>query len=269
MNDLILNYCRNFPLDYGKGSLLKYIKIPDEIVYVKNKYGTEYKLDPSDHVMKQIYQRGVYENNTLRHLLKLAKPTDTFVDVGANIGAYSLAMSKHLTEGRVIAFEPNPKALEFLEENIKINKLTNIMVNKVGLSDKKETAILYSTSLATASINKHQETGKQETIELLTLDSFCEENKIEKIDLLKIDVEGHEFKCLEGAKEIFKKSKNMILVMEIDDNCLNVGITKNELFKYVTDLGFRGFVPRGFPFNMRAVDSLPENYHDNIVFIKG
>lgn len=268
MNNLILNYCRNFPLDYGKSQLLKYTRVPNEIVHIKNKHGIQYKLDPSDHVMKQIYQRGVYENNTLRHLLRLIKPSDTFVDVGANIGAYSLALSRHLKTGKIIAFEPNPKALEFLEENIRLNKLKNITVNKLGLSDQKETAVLYSTSLATASINKHQETGHQDTIHLTTLDSYCEENKIEEINVLKIDIEGHEFKALQGAKNIINNSKKMILIMEIDDNCLNVGISKNELFSYVVELGFKAFVPRGFPFKMREVDSLPNDYTDNILFIK-
>lgn len=268
MNKLLLNYFRHFPIDYGKHLLINHIKLPEEVIYYTGNDGVKYKLDPRDHVMSQIYLRGVYEKNTIRHLLKLIKPGDIFVDVGTNIGAYSLVIGKNLPTGKVISFEPNPKALAFLEENIKLNKLNNIQVNKMGLSDKNETAVLFTPSLTTASINKHQNSGEKSTIELTTLDEFCEKNNITNIDILKIDIEGHEFKCLEGAKDIISKSKKMILIMEIDDNCLNIGMKKEDLFNYVIQLGFKAFLPKGYPFSMKEVNTLPNDYKDNIIFIK-
>lgn len=268
MSKLILKYLRSFPVDFGKHNFVNLVKVPEGIVDIVNMYGVKFRLDPSDHVMRQIFLRGVYEKNTIRHVLKNLKKTDTFVDVGTNIGAYTLNISKHLTAGKVISFEPSPKALSFLEENIELNSFTNITVVKKGLSNKKETATLYFPSLTTASINKFQDSDQKSEIELTTLDDYCEENGVENIDILKIDIEGHEFKCLEGARRIIEKSKTMMLIMEIDDNCVNVGMEKKELFDYVVAMGFRAFLPKGYPLGMKEIEMIDPTHKDNIIFIK-
>lgn len=225
-------------------------------------------MDTTDHVMRQLFLMGRYEKNTIRHVLKLSQPGDLFVDIGANIGAYSVVLAYQLKKGKVIAFEPNPRALEFLEKNIALNNLKNIQIERKGLSDKVEDATLYSPSLTTASINKHQDSDVKSSIELTTLDLYCRSNGIDNIDILKIDIEGNEFKCLEGAKEIIGKSRNMKLILEIDDNCLNVGMKKEDLFNYVMEMGFRAFLPKGYPFAMKEISSLSEDYKDNIIFVK-
>ena len=271
LNDLLLYYLRNFGIDYGKHLVEKRVKLPDNRkgIEFESPNGIKYVLDLTDHVMRQIYLKGVYERNTMRHLLKLAKPNMTFMDVGANIGAYTLTMAKHLTKGNVISFEPNPRTIKYLQRNIDLNGLKNIRIVDIGLSDKEEEVILYTSSLTTASINKGKNTGETEKIKLTTLDLFCRENKIEQIDLIKIDIEGHEAKCLKGAEEIIDKSKQMVLIMEIDDNCKAVGLEKNELFHSITDRGFKGFKPRGYPFAMEEIKDLSEDYVDNIIFVKG
>lgn len=245
-----------------------FVKLPKDIVLYRTPSGIKYKLNAKDHVMKQIYLKGVYERNTFRHLSRLVKSSDTFVDVGANIGAYSVGLSPFIKKGRIISFEPNPRALVYLEENIKLNNIENITVNKVGLSDDYETVTLYTPSLATASINKNKNSNEKEIISLITLDGYCKENGINNIDVLKIDVEGHEIKCLNGALEIIKKSKNMILVLEIDDNCANTDTSKQELFEFIQNLEFTAFLPKGFPRGMKKIENLPKNHNDNLIFIK-
>ena len=269
-NDLLLYYLRNFPVDYGKLFLEKKVKFPANKsgVEFNSPNGIKYVLDLNDHVMRQIFLKGVYERNTLRHLKKLARPDMTFVDVGANIGAYTLNMSKFLTNGRVISFEPNPRAVKYLKRNIELNNFKNVQLVEAGLSDKEEEAILYTASLTTASINKGKDSPEQEQIKLTTLDLFCRKNGVNNIDLIKIDVEGHEVKCLEGAAEIIDKSKQMVLIMEIDDNQKKLGLEKNDLFNSVIKKGFKGFLPKGFPFAMKEIKKMDESYKDNIIFIK-
>ncbi|MFK7848118.1 MAG: FkbM family methyltransferase [Rhodothermales bacterium] len=268
MRKLILLYFRYFPIDHFKNLFEKFVEMSRDIVLYTTPSGIKYKLNLKDHVMRQIYLKGVYERNTFRHLSKLITPSDTFVDVGANIGAYSVGLSPFIKNGKIISFEPNPRALHYLEENIKLNDIKNITVNKVGLSDRDEDAILFTSSLTTASINKNKESVQKECISLITLDKYCEENDINNIDVLKVDVEGHEVKCIKGAIEIIKKSKSMVLVMEIDDNCLNAGSSKQEVFEFIRSLDFKAYAPRGFPFGLREIKSIPENYADNIIFKK-
>lgn len=266
---LILSYLRRFPIDYGKQFIEGMVKIPSGTFYYTNPMGLQFLIDPREHVMRQIYLKGMYEKNTLLKLIGLARKGDTFVDVGANVGAYALPMSRYLGEGKVIAFEPNPRAIRFLEENIKLNHSQNIQLEKMGLSDVNEEATLFTPSLTTASINKHVGSNEQEKIILTTLDEYCETNKIAHVELMKIDVEGHEFKCLQGAKNIIRQSKRMVLVMEIDDNCLHAGITRDELFQSIISMGFKAYLPKGYPRKMKHTSMIPESYTDNVIFIKG
>jgi len=164
LNNALLYYLRQFPIDKWKNKIEQFVHLPDEIVYFKNQQGISYHLETNDHVMQQIYLRGIYEKNTLHHLIKLTNPSDTFVDVGANIGAYSLVMAQVLKMGKVISFEPNPMALKYLEKNIKMNKFSNITIEKKGLSNKNHNATLYNPSLTTASLYKHQSSKNKETI---------------------------------------------------------------------------------------------------------
>ena len=271
MQNLILSYMRNFPMDYGKGYLRKFIKLPadkESLVRLTNSYGITYKLSLKDHVMREVYINGVYEKNTIRQLRKLISPSMTFFDIGANIGTYSLTMAKFLPQGKVYSFEPNPRTRKFFQQNITLNGFKNIEVIPVGLSDKEEVATLYTPSLTQASLNKHQSSAEQETIQLTTLDRFCDERKIEQIDILKIDVEGHEVKCLMGALNVIKRSKKLIMILEIDDNCLAAGHTKQSLFDMVINMGFRAYLPKGYPFPLKGITAINEKYSDNIIFIK-
>ncbi|MFD1552694.1 hypothetical protein DNU06_08985 [Putridiphycobacter roseus] len=268
MSKIILNYLRRFPIDYFKNHLIKYVKLPEGDIIYKSYTGLKYKLNLKDHVMKQVYLMGIYEKNTFRQLSKYVKTTDTFVDVGANIGTYTLGLSSLIKKGRIISFEPNPRALVYLEENIKMNQIENITVNAVGLSNKDETLTLYTPHLTGASIHKFKDSDQQETISLTTLDSYCKKNNINNIDILKIDIEGHEFKCLQGAVNIIKKSKNMILIVEIDDNCLKANISKEDLFEFIQNMGFNAYLPKAFPFGLKKIDKLPFDYKDNIIFRK-
>lgn len=271
LNELLLLYLRKFKIDYGKQHIEKFVKLPLNKLGIdfKGSYGIRYLLDLTDRIMVQIFIHGSYEKNTVRQVLKLLQPNMTFVDVGANIGTYTLTLSKFLPYGKVISFEPNPKAIKYLKQNIALNNCTNITVEELGLSDQEGEAILYTTSMTEASIYKQKNAAIHETIKLSSLDTYCKNNNIDHIDVLKIDIEGHEVKCLKGAEEIIRKSKKMILILEIDDNCKLLGIEKNELFNSIIKQGFRGFQPRGYPFTMREIKHLDESYADNIIFVKG
>ena len=270
MKRALLSYLRKFPIDFGKGFLEKKINLPitKEDFEYQSSNGLKYYLNLKDHVMRQIYLRDVYEKNTIRHIAKYVKPNMVFVDVGANIGAYTLNIGKLLTEGEVFSFEPNPRANRYLRKNIELNELSNIHILEKGLSDKEETVVLYTPSLTTASINKNSTSKETEIIELTTLDEFFVESRLKTIDVIKIDTEGHEMKCLKGAKETFKKNKKMMLVVEIDDNCLSAGYSKEELFGYITDMGFKAFSPKGYPFGKKEINFLPKGYADNVLFMK-
>lgn len=131
-------------------------------------------------------------------------------DVGANVGDYTKQLLNCFNNENVEihSFEPSAYTFQTLTENIQ-NR--NVILNNVGLSDKKKEAILYydKENSEGASLFDRQldyfgiQLSKQETVKLITLDEYCAENHIETIDFLKMDVEGNELNVLKGATKMF------------------------------------------------------------------
>ncbi len=123
----------------------------------------------------------------------------TVLDVGANVGFYSIFVSSINPHGKIYAFEPHPHALVRFKENLQINNIKNVEIFEnaiwsrncsINFEDNKYTVL--------AQINEEQKTGL--TVPCLTLDSFIEQHKIDKIDILKIDAEFAEDEVLLGAE---------------------------------------------------------------------
>jgi FkbM family methyltransferase len=142
-------------------------------------------------------------------------------DVGANRGLYSLATLDVLGgNAHVYSFEPSGGTFKELENNV--GHVQNIKAFNFGFSDRAEQLVLYSTkeSNGLASVygnNPLTEFEHQETISLHKLDIYCEEQNIQRIDFLKIDVEGHEYKVLLGARELLRSGKIKVIQFEIGE----------------------------------------------------
>jgi FkbM family methyltransferase len=135
----------------------------------------------------------------------------TVFDVGANKGHYSELLNKIMgNKAKIYTFEPSKNTFDVMEKNIK--GMGNIKCYNFGFSDKNTTLTLYSNRNGSglASVYKRNlehfgiDMNIEEKVEMRTIDSFCEENNIQKIDFLKLDVEGNELKVLEGAKKIME-----------------------------------------------------------------
>jgi len=127
---------------------------------------------------------------------------DIVIDVGAWIGDFSAyASSKGAT---CYAFEPSSKAFSILCKTAQLNK--NIYPVQKGIGDKESELLLLSTGLdASNSVVTEDDTVPSEKITIITLDQFVEENKLEKIDFIKADIEGYERNLLKGATQVLKK----------------------------------------------------------------
>ena len=145
----------------------------------------------------------------------LTKDKYLVFDVGGNEGQYSTAVYNNFEEGTVTihSFEPSKSNFALLKANTKNFK--NIHLNNFGLSDKPTSAILYSTDANSglSSLYKRDltqfniEMNSSEKVELDTIDNYCTKNKINEIDLLKMDIEGNEMNALKGATKILKDKK--------------------------------------------------------------
>lgn len=138
-----------------------------------------------------------------------------FVDIGANIGKYTIKMSKMLKQkGKVIAIEPEPSNLKILKKNILLNNLVrynNLIVKAVACSDKEGIFNLYLNKEHEGSHSLSRKTENKIKVKLEKLDSIIKKLKLKRVDLIKIDVEGAELEVLKGAKNTIKKYKPKII----------------------------------------------------------
>lgn len=134
---------------------------------------------------------------------------DTILDIGASIGWYTCKVSKLAGDnGKIIAIEPNPRNYEYLKKNIEINNLNNIITINIGVwSYRKKINLLCEGYGSTLKFHNEIENVKRKiiTINVNTIDNIISELKLNKINLIKMDIEGSEVEALVGAKNSLKK----------------------------------------------------------------
>jgi len=150
-----------------------------------------------------------HEESVSRFLLKIRGKL--FVDVGANVGFYSLLL--HRNFGRVVAVEPHPRNMRVLKENARSMGAKNITCVTKAVSEKDgNTVPLFSGSHDGAhSLLRRSTISSQEyfPVETITLSSLLKD--FERVDLVKVDVEGAEWEVLEGAVQIIDKIETWVI----------------------------------------------------------
>jgi FkbM family methyltransferase len=195
--------------------LMKYINS-----FFKNKYDPHQKL--------QIYIQD----------LKI----DTVIDVGANVGLYSL-YAKFLQNTNFYSFEPFKKTFDVLNKNIELNNITNVKTFNIGLSDKKETKELKisfdNNGLNTLGDNPLRfNTDDVILIEVDTIDNLFYHKNIE-VNYIKIDTEGFEYYILTGAKKTIEKYKPIIQIEYNITNMKQCNIEPEQIEKIINDLNYK------------------------------
>ncbi len=186
-------------------------------------------------VERSLYYTGTYEMGTLDIIERYLPEDGVFIDVGANIGLMSLVAALRIGEnGQVIAFEPSRKTREIANHNIEINNLEDkITLMSSALGAKKEKKLLFDNldiNRGAASLVKGKESGEGEEIEITTLDSDYSQ---QKIDVLKIDVEGYELEVLKGAVEILRRKKPPVLIVECTEETEHQDFSRADLFDFI------------------------------------
>lgn len=170
-----------------------------------------------DLVAMPLYWRGArgYEENAVRIYLDLLADCGTVMDVGAYVGLYSILAGLHDPVRRVYAFEPMPDIADVLEQNVRLNGLSNVEIVRSAVADRDGQASLYIpyAGLPTSSSLKRGFREPRNTIRVPTvsIDSFVRSRGIERVDLMKIDTETTEPEVLEGASWVVTRDQPLII----------------------------------------------------------
>jgi FkbM family methyltransferase len=188
------------------------------------RHGIRWHLDLREGIDFSIYLLGAFEPGTQATLKRLVKADDVVFDIGANIGAHTLGVAQSVgPQGQVFAFEPSDFAFEKLCRNLALNpelaartSLQQILL-AASSSDRSEPEIYASWPLQSSDTVHPKHRGRLVSTagaSVDTLDSFVQCNRIDRLNLIKMDVDGHELPVLQGALETLRRFRP-VLVMEM------------------------------------------------------
>ena len=192
-----------------------------------------------------------FETTEINFLNDFLTEGDCFLDIGANVGLFTLYASKRVgLSGTVLAFEPSLTTYARLIENIELNKLPNIKPYKMGLSDQ-ETFLDLNISVNgyeawnTFVQSEDNRFSKKEQVPVKPLDLFLEEHPFnpDGIVLIKLDVEGFELNVLNGAKKILSLDNAPVFLVEFTDaNAIAAGHCCHEIYRLLNSYGYTWYI---------------------------
>ena len=204
---------------------------------------------------------GLDELNDMGFLLHFLRKEDVFIDVGSNVGSYTILASAEIG-AKTISIEPVPSTFNFLTNNISLNNISDLVdVHNIALGSRNGSIrfTIHQDTVNHVAIN-----NEKDSIEVLvdTLDSVIRERNP---CLIKIDVEGYESEVLKGADITLKNHSLMALIVELNGSGRRYGFNDNDIHQKLIDNGFNPF--KYDPFS-RSLFSVEESHNQNIIYIR-
>lgn len=220
----------------------------------KDSLGSTLSLDLSEKTQRIIYLHKLYETDISRFVINNLKVNDTFVDVGANVGYFSVLASKITgPDGTVISFEPDEDNFNVLYKNKYINSFDNLGINNVAVGSCDGNIILnrnplnsggHSIEVFKSYKDDNLRFSKEEVfktypdfnfkkeVEVRRLSSFFSDNFIKHVDIMKIDVEGYELDVVSGLGKYISSGIIKVVICEISnvdnrDSLMNLFLDNN------------------------------------------
>lgn len=219
-------------------------------VILEDIYGIKFILYPWDETaLEKLTSRKIYHEE-IAAMKKLVRAGDVVFDVGANVGFMSCFLAKTTGEnGKVHSFEPVKETFFQLKENLAINRAENAKAHRLAIFNEKRKVIMNLFEQKYSGWNslgkpKFKELAPmaQEEVMAETLDNFCQEQKIDKINFLKIDAEGFDKYVLLGARELLRGKKIEYLSFEISEIPLKgSGVKPKEIFDFLKTCGYESY----------------------------
>jgi FkbM family methyltransferase len=195
---------------------------------------------------RQLFISGCADPNEFALLGKLISPGMVAVDAGANDGLYTLFLARRVgNAGQVLAFEPSQREFSRLRSNVDLNRLENVQLFDVALSNQDGVAQLRIASYEHEGQNtlggfvyEGVETLRMERVQVRRLDSVLAEAALTRLDFLKIDVEGGETRLLQGAETVLRDLRPVILFEVVDDSLRQQESSREELTNLLRKAGY-------------------------------
>lgn len=204
--------------------------------------GQKYYAHSLDRMVALIFLKyKINEEMETSLLKKMIKKNWRVIDIGANIGYYTILLGKLVGDkGEVYAFEPDKDNVSTLSTNVLANNFNNIKVIEGAISDNTGTTKLYVSKENNGDHRTYNNGEKRKSYDVnsYSLDSFFSTKK--RIDFIKIDIQGSEMQAFLGMKNILKNNPNIIIICEFwPEGLLKAGYTPLQFLTFIKKLGFK------------------------------
>lgn len=212
---------------------------------IKKINGFNWFIDPISDFGLRLVEEGSYEKEMTALILDNLSENDTFVDLGGNEGYFSILASEKVRQGgKIYCIEPQQRLWNVILNNIQLNRCKNICLFPFAISDKEATIELtlspdINTGSSTFAADARRSFWKKQTINAETLDSLFYQ-KVNSIELIKIDIEGFELFALKGAEKLLKNKIIKKLIIELHPPQLaTLGQSIDDVEKYLLAFGYK------------------------------
>lgn len=237
MYRLINWYTRHFPFPKrGMKYMLRFLQICRLIdkKFVKKLHTKQLLLvSPDEHIQRMIFYYGFYEREVILTLEKFL-PATVFIDIGANIGYYSIIAAKSALH--VYAFEPAKRSILSLKENIILNKLKNITILPYAVASVSKEQLLYLSDDSNTGMNSliapENDSGETEIVKTIVFDEWYNQAVINGQLCIKIDAEGSEMEILQGMHQTINWAKPIFFIEVQEQHLTRFGHKPANIFDF-------------------------------------
>jgi FkbM family methyltransferase len=270
-------YARNNILfEYVKlleGTDLKSIKITDKgVIFTSKEDGIEFFCIQNDKRTApfEIMNFDTYESGDAKMIYELIQDGFNILDIGANIGWYSLCIAKKYPNTQVYSFEPIPNTFAQLSKNVKLNNFSNIKIHNFGFSDEdKELGFFVSkkTSVSSSAVNLTDDVDIEEvTCCVKSMDNYFKNNKT-RIDFIKCDVEGAELFVFQGGIKTIEKYKPIVFAEMLRKWSSKFGYHPNDLINLFLTIKYECFFIKEGGYLEKIVEVNETTFETNFFFL--
>jgi len=216
------------------------------------------RLYPKGQIIKGVFF-GSFEKDEVEMIYAFLKPGMTVVDVGANVGLYSIISAQRIgSKGKVWSFEPSNESYKRLKKNVELNDYSSVIeVNNIGLGNRSneiinlrrdvgygdaERYIMPDNKKPKDTLDNVSDVDSLESVNLSTLDLFLSEKGSLHVDFIKMDVEGYEYYVLQGSLDVMEANPNLVMIIECTDlGTRRAGHTQQDVLDLINKYGYEGY----------------------------
>jgi FkbM family methyltransferase len=210
--------------------------------------GARFRLDIGDPAQALAYLLRDYGPELRRFIVDHLPPGGTFFDVGSHIGLVAFSVARERPDVTIHAFEPNPSNAARWRENERLNGASSVRLTEAAVSAERGSVPFWvSPSESTSGLIRPGQAQQGDvTVPAIALDQYCQERGIDRIDVLKVDVQGHEAAVLAGASNLLARGAVHATICELPDTWerAQLGVTEEDV---TTPLSAAGMVPQAIP----------------------